>query len=183
MACFLLLSVFSLCLVTCSATASQNDGRVDKDRLWKLEWKLNQLMEEHGHLLQQNQDLQRRVSETEKKNDELTIKISCLEDTVKKIQQSNEKQLYKMFEKHLKSFNLNKQKVDGIDTLNSNEMKSYSLHTHIQKRIGKAVFNEFIIIIDDMKIYIYELSTFLRHVLHEYFFLTQFQQRSLQPSK
>lgn len=111
-------------------------------------------MEEHGHLLQQNQDLQRRVSETEKKNDELTIKISCLEDTVKKIQQSNEKQLYKMFEKHLKSFNLNKQKVDGIDTSNSNEMKSYSLHSHIQKRIGKAVFNEFIIIIDDMKIYI-----------------------------
>lgn len=84
MACVLLLSVFSLCLFT--ATASQGDDRVDKmeDRLWKLEGtlnqhieenghlkkmkkKLNQYMEEHGRLLQQNQELQRRVSKTEKK--------------------------------------------------------------------------------------------------------------------
>lgn len=148
MACFLLLSVFSLCLVSCSATASQNDGRVDKDRLWKLEWKLNQLMEEHGHLLQQNQDLQRRVSETEKKNDELTIKISSTEEKVKEIQQSNDKcqmdikQISKIIEDISDISILNDDQVNGSTTPNINEVKSYSLQSHIRKRIGTdIVFN------------------------------------------
>lgn len=118
MAYLLMMSVFSLCRFTCFATASKGDGSVDKmeDRLWKLEGKLNQYIEEHGCLLQQNQELQRRVSETEKKNEELTTKIRSLEEKVKETQQRNDKwqmdikQLFKIVEKHFDSFILNKQK-------------------------------------------------------------------------
>lgn len=168
MACFLLLSVFSLCLFTRpAATASQGDDRVDKmeDRLWKLEGKLNQYiqenghlktmerklnkyMEEHGRLLQQNQELQRRVSKTEKRNGDLTIKISSIEEKVKEIQQSNDKcqmdikQISKIIEDNSDSSILNNDQVNGSTTPNSNEVKSYSLQNHIRKRIGtNIVFN------------------------------------------
>lgn len=88
MAYLLTLSLLSLCVIWCPATASQGDGGVDKmenrlstmerkinqymeehGRLKTMERKLNQYMDEHSHLLQQNRDLQRRVSETEKKNE------------------------------------------------------------------------------------------------------------------
>eukprot|EP00105_Crassostrea_gigas_P037966 XP_019922114.1 PREDICTED: caprin-2 [Crassostrea gigas] len=162
MACFLLLSVFSLCLFT-RPTASKGDDRVDKmeDRLWKLEEKLNQYiqenghlktmerklnkyMEEHGRLLQQNQKLQRRVSKTEKKNGELTIKISSLEEKVKEIQQSNDKcqmdikQLSIIIEDNSDSFIFNNDQMNGSTPSNSNEVKSFSSHTYIRKRIVPA---------------------------------------------
>lgn len=99
-------------------------------------------MEEHGRLQQQNQELQSRVSETEKKNDELTTNISSLEETVGDIRLSNDKcqmdikQLSKIIEEHFDSFIFNNDQVNGSTTSNSNEVKSYSLHTHIRKRIG-----------------------------------------------
>lgn len=177
MASFLILSVFSLCLFPRpAATASQGDDRVDKieDRLWKLEGKLNQYieenghlkkmerklnqyMEEHGRLQQQNQELQRWVSKTEKKNGELTIKISSLEEKVKEIQQSNDKcqidikQLSTIIEDNSDSFIFNNDQMNGSTPSNSNEVKSFSSHTYIRKRIGRTVFNVSIIIINDMK--------------------------------
>lgn len=54
-----------------------------QDRLKTLEIKVNKFIKEHGRLQQQNQELQIRVSETEKKKDELTTKISSLEETPK----------------------------------------------------------------------------------------------------
>lgn len=142
MAYLLTLSLLSLCVIWCPATASQGDGGVGKmeDRLSTMERKLNQYMEEHSRLLQHNQDLQRRVSKTEKKNGELTTKISFLEEKVKEIQQSNDKcqidikQLFEFFEKHFNSFILIQQKMDRLNTSNSNEVKSHSLHTDFQKK-------------------------------------------------
>lgn len=54
-----------------------------QDRLKTLEIKVNKFIKEHGRLQQQNQELQIRVSETEKEKDELTTKISSLEETPK----------------------------------------------------------------------------------------------------
>lgn len=62
-----------------------------ENRLGTIENKLNQYMEEHGRLQQQNQDLQRRVPETEKKNDNLTTRMSSLKETVGDIRLSNDK--------------------------------------------------------------------------------------------
>lgn len=114
------------------------------DRLKTMERKLNQYMDEHGHLLQQNRDLQRQVSETEKRNDELTIKISSIEEKVKEIQQSNDKcqmdikQISKIIKDNSGSSSLNNDQVNGSTTPNRNEVKSYSLQTHIRKRIVPA---------------------------------------------
>lgn len=109
-----------------------------------MERKLNQYMEEHSHLLQQNRDLQRRVSETEKKNEELTTKIGTLKETVKVIQQSNAKcqmdvkQLSKFFGEHSYSFTENSQKMNETAKLDSDGLISISTSNSIHKRIGKA---------------------------------------------
>lgn len=153
MVCSLLLSVFSLFLFTYPATASQGEGRVNKmeDRLRTMERKLNQYIEEHGRLQQHNQELQRRVSESEKKNDELSIKIEHLEETVRDIQKNNAKcqldikQLTKIAEKNADSFISNPQKVNKINTTDSNGKTSNLSSNHFEKRIGKTVFDEFII--------------------------------------
>lgn len=118
------------------------DGRLSKmeNRLGTIENKLNQYMEEHGRLQQQNQDLQRRVPETEKKNDKLTTKMSSLKETVGDIRLSNDKcqieikQLFKIIEEHFDNFIFNTDHVNESTTLNSNEVKSYSLHTPIRKK-------------------------------------------------
>lgn len=97
-------------------------------------------MEEHGRLQQQNQDLQRRVPETEKKNDKLTTRISSLKETVGDIRLSNDKcqmdikQLFKVIEEHFDNFIFNTDHVNESTTLNNNEVKSYSLHTPIRKK-------------------------------------------------
>ncbi|XP_052693920.1 heavy metal-binding protein HIP-like isoform X2 [Crassostrea angulata] len=109
-----------------------------------MERKLNQYMEEHGRLQQQNQELQRWVSKTEKKNGELTIKISSLEEKVKEIQQSNDKcqidikQLSTIIEDNSDSFIFNNDQMNGSTPSNSNEVKSFSSHTYIRKRIVPA---------------------------------------------
>lgn len=53
-----------------------------ENRLGTIENKLHQYMEKHGRLQQQNQDLQRRLPESEKNNDKLTTGISSLKETV-----------------------------------------------------------------------------------------------------
>lgn len=161
MAYLLILPVLSLCVIWCPATASQGDGRVDKmeDRFSTMERKLNQYIEEHGRLLQQNEELQRRVSAIEKKNDELTTKTGTLEETVKEILQSNAKcqvdvkQLSKIIEDNSDSFIWNNQEKNVTTTSSSNEVKSYSSRTHIRKRFafGKTIFNEFLIMINVIK--------------------------------
>lgn len=110
-----------------------------------------QYIEEHGRLQQHNQELQRRVSESEKKNDELSIKIEHLEETVRDIQKNNAKcqldikQLTKIAEKNADSFISNPQKVNKINTTDSNGKTSNLSSNHFEKRIGKTVFDEFII--------------------------------------
>lgn len=114
-------------------------------------------MEEHDRLQQQNQDLQRRVPETEKKNDNLTTRMSSLKETVGDIRLSNDKcqidikQLSTIIEDNSDSFIFNNDQMNGSTPSNSNEVKSFSSHTYIRKRIGRTVFNVSIIIINDMK--------------------------------
>lgn len=94
-------------------------------------------MEEHGRLQQQNQDLQRRVPETEKKNDKLTTRIISLKETVGDIRLNNDKcqmdikQLFKIIDEHFDNFIFNTDHVNELTTLNSNEVKSYSLYIYI----------------------------------------------------
>lgn len=59
MAYLLTLSLLSLCVIWCPATASQGDGGVDKmeNRLSTMERKINQYMEEHGRLKTMEKEL------------------------------------------------------------------------------------------------------------------------------
>lgn len=140
MAFLAILSVLSLWVIWCPATASQGDDRVDKmeDRLKTMEMKLNQYMEEYGLLLQVHKELKKR-------DDELTIKMDYLEETVRDIRLSNARcqmdiqTLSKFTEDNSNTSIWNRQKVEETTTSNSNEVNTFSSYIQNQKRIGELL--------------------------------------------